>query len=309
MNQIKKNKPVLTGSIAGSDIRQLRIFKAVVECGGFSAAEAELNITRAAISIAMTDLEQRLSLRLCERGRSGFSLTDEGKQVFGYALQLLAALEDFRTQVNSTHANLKGELNIGITDNLVTMPRMLITHAIKALKEQGPEVQINIHMTPPSEIEAGVLEGRLHTGVVPVMKHLPGLDYIPLYDEESRLYCSNNHPLFMRAEPELSRSEIESFDAVLPAYPQAAETKSVYQAMNSSATATDREGIAFLILTGQYIGYLPVHFAERWLLQGSFRALQPKQLRYATKYAAITRKGVRPNLVLKSYLQQLKSRI
>ena len=79
--------------------------------------------------------------------------------------------------------------------------------------------------------------------------------------------------------------------------------------MQSSATATDREGIAFLILTGQYIGYLPVHFAERWILQGSLRALLPNQLHYSTEYAAITRKGARSNLILKSYLQQLKSRI
>ncbi|MFT5720963.1 MAG: DNA-binding transcriptional LysR family regulator [Motiliproteus sp.] len=306
---MKNNKPVLTGNIAGSDIRQLRIFKAVVECGGFSAAEADLNITRAAISIAMTDLEQRLSLRLCERGRSGFSLTHEGQQIYGYSLQLLSAMEDFRTQVNSTHANLKGELNIGITDNLVTMPRMLITHAIKALKQQGPEVQINILMTPPSDIEAGVQEGRLHTGVVPLIKHLTGLDYIPLYEEESNLYCSTSHPLFRRSDRELSRADIESFDAVLPAYSQAAETKAIYPSMQGNATATDREGIAFLVLTGQYIGYLPVHFAERWVREGSLRALQPKQLRYTTEYAAITRKGARFNLVLTSYLQQLKSRI
>lgn len=304
-----KRLPGLSGRLAETDIRLLRIFKVVTECKGFSAAEVDLNISRSAISIAISDLEKRLSMRLCQRGRGGFALTDQGQEVYTATLQLLSALEEFRTQVNSIHSQLKGELNIGITDNLVTMPRMLITHSIKALKEQGPDVQINIHMAPPSEIEIGVLDGRLHIGVVPVLKPLAGLDYIPLYDEESNLYCSNTHPLFLQGDSKLTLERIRATDAVLPSYAQSAEIKQRYQQMRSSATATDREGIAFMILTGQYIGYLPIHLAERWILQGSLRALLPKQLRYATEYSAITRKDARTNLVLDSYLQQLKARI
>lgn len=298
-------KNEFSGRIADTDIRLLRIYKTVVECGGFAAAEVTLNISRAAISIAISDLESRLSLRLCQRGRGGFSLTDQGRQVYQAILQLLSALEDFRTQVNSIHTRLKGELNIGITDNLVTMPRMRITRALKTLKEAGPDVTVNIRMIPPSDIERGILDGRLHIGVVPVLKPLAGLNYIPLYEEESQLYCSNTHPLFLQAESDLAVESIYESDAVLPAYAQSPEIKAMYQSMTSTATATDREGIAFLILTGKYIGYLPTHFAERWLLKGALRALLPKQLGYSTQYAAVTRKDARPNLVLERFLEGL----
>lgn len=302
-------KPVnrgLSGRLADTDIRLLRIFRSVVEAGGFASAEIELNISRAAISVAISDLEQRLSLKLCQRGRSGFSLTDQGAEVYQATLQLFSALEDFRTQVNGIHQQLKGELNIGITDNLVTMPRMRITRALANLKEQGPEVHINIRMIPPADIEKAVLSGQLHTGVVPVHKEQPGLDYRALYSEESHLYCSSTHPLFMRPSSELSIALIESYEAVIPAYAQSASIKAIYQRMRGSATATDREGIAFLILTGHYIGYLPTHFAERWLLQGTLRALLPEEAKYRTDIAAISRKGVNPNAVLAHYLQQLR---
>lgn len=303
------SKMGLSGRLADTDIRLLHIFKAVVECGGFTAAEVDLNISRAAISMAIADLEQRLSLRLCSRGRAGFSLTDQGKEVYGAVLQLLSALEDFKTQVNSIHAQLKGELNIGITDNLVTMPRMKVTRALRALKQQGPEVRINIRMSPPGEIEIGILDGHLHLGVVPVLKPLAGLDYIPLYDEESNLYCSHNHPLFSKSAGELAKLDITSHDAVLPAYAQPIKVKTKTQHLLGSATASDREGVAFLILTGLYIGYLPTHFAERWLSQGSIRALLPKEHTYSTPYAAITRKAARPNRVLESYLKHLKAHV
>jgi len=296
-------KTEFKGQVSDADLRTLRIFRAVVEAGGFSAAEVELNISRAAISIAMADLEVRLGFKLCQRGRSGFSLTDEGKQVYEFTLQLLSSLEEFKTRVNSLHAYLKGELNIGITDNMVTMPRMQITHSISRLKQAGPEVKINIRMSPPNEIELAVLDGRLHVGMVPHHRALAGLDYLSLYDEESYMYCSSDHPLFDMADEEIS--SLADWDAVVPAYAQSAEIKRHYQPLKGTATATDREGVAFLILTGAYIGFLPEHFAAHWVADGRMRAIATSTHHFITPFAVITRKGARPNLVLDTFLEVL----
>ncbi|MCE8031966.1 MAG: LysR family transcriptional regulator [Halomonas sp.] len=301
---MSRRKEALSAQPGDADLRLLKIYRKVVECGGFSAAEVELNISRAAISMAMNDLETRLGLRLCQRGRSGFSLTDEGAEVYQATLQLLAAVEGFRTRVNGLHAWLKGELNIGITDNLVTMPQMHITNSLSALKERGPDVRINIRMIPPSEIELGVLDGRLHTGVIPSLKTLPGLDYLPLYAETSQLYCASGHPLF-EAE-DVTEHQLANCDAVVPAYAQTPEVKALHEPLRAAASATDREGIAFLILSNRYIGYLPTHYAERWVGSGRMRALNPARWHYLTHYSAITRKGAPPNLVLETYLEELR---
>ena len=301
---MSRRKATLSGQVSDTDLRLLRIYRKVVECGGFSAAEVELNISRAAISMAMNDLETRLGLRLCQRGRSGFSLTDEGAEVYEAAQRLLAAVEGFRTRVNGLHAWLKGELNIGITDNLVTMPEMHITHALSALKERGPEVHIHIRMMPPSEIELAVLDGRLHTGVIPALKTLAGLNYLSLYEEQSQLYCAADHPLF--AADTLTAEQLAEHDAVVPAYAQTPEVKALHEPLKAAASATDREGIAFLILSGRYIGYLPTHYAERWVRDKRMRALHPERWHYLTRYCAITRKGAPPNLVMEGYLEELQ---
>ncbi|MCV6627254.1 MAG: LysR family transcriptional regulator, partial [Cellvibrionaceae bacterium] len=102
------------------DIKLLRIFKTVAECGGFSAAETELNIARSTISTHMADLEARLNLVLCRRGRSGFALTDDGKQVYQASLQLLSALEGFRSQIGALHNQLRGELKILCSDAILS---------------------------------------------------------------------------------------------------------------------------------------------------------------------------------------------
>ncbi len=293
--------PTITSAITDVDIRLLRVFRTVVECGGFSAAEVELNIGRAAISLHMADLERRLGLTLCRRGRAGFLLTDEGRLAYEAAMRLLAGLESFRSEINTVHGRLRGELNIGITDNLVTLPQMRVTHALRGLKVQAPAVRVNIRMIPPNEIERGVLDGRLHIGVVPARRALPGLARLPLYEEESQLYCGQGHPLFDAPPYTVTRAAVEAADAVAPTQAQ------MPHALNTTATATDREGVAFLLLTGCYVGFLPVHYARQWVERGAMRALLPDSHRHSLEFHAVTKKGAQPNLVLDRFMALLEA--
>jgi len=285
-----------------ADLRLLRVFRTVVECGGFTPAEVELNISRPAISQHMADLEKRLGLKLCRRGRAGFLLTDAGRAVYDAVCRFLAAAESFRAEINAIHVRLRGELNIGITDNLVTSPRMRVTRALRGLKELGPEVRVNIRMIPPNEIERGVLDGQLHVGVVPNRRSLPGLTELPLYDEEAQLYCAADHPLYGVAETGLSEQAIAAAEAVAPASMPAAETAPLHV----TATATDREGVAFLILTGCYIGYLPTHYARQWVDRGMMRALAPERHAHVVEYRAVTLRSTHPNLVLETFMGLLR---
>jgi LysR family transcriptional regulator, transcriptional activator for bauABCD operon len=300
-----RSRNLLPRKLGDSHIRLLRIYKSVIECGGFAATEIELNISRPAISMAITGLESLLDIRLCNRGRSGFSVTDEGVKVYEATLQLLSGLENFRTQVNTIKQELRGELNIGITDNLVTFPKMRVTRSLTKLKDRGPEVVINIRMMPPNQIETGILDGQLQIGVVPDLRRLPDLNYIPLYKEKSLLYCSREHPLFEQDNSNLSDTELATYDSVLPAYPQAAEIKQQQKVLSASASSTDREGVAFLILSGRYLGFLPTHFAQRWVKEGEMCAVQPEKRKFITHYSAITRKAGRPNYVLEVFLEEL----
>ncbi|WP_428036031.1 LysR family transcriptional regulator [Amphritea sp.] len=303
---MSRSENLLPRQLGDAHIRLLRIYKAVVESGGFSAAEVELNISRPAISLAISELESLLNMRLCNRGRAGFALTKQGEEVYDATLQLLGGLENFRARINAINTELKGELNIGITDNMVTVPQMRITRALAALKARGPEVIINIRMIPPKDIESGVLDGQLLVGVVSEQRSLPGLNYYPLYDEQSVLYCSNEHPLFDRDNSGLSDSELSQYDAVLPAFPQSAEIKQQQALLKASASSTDREGIAFLILSGSFIGFLPTHYAKQWLREGRLKAIQPEKRSFTTHYTAITRKGARNNLIRDAFMEELE---
>lgn len=299
------SKSILPNRLGDSHIRLLRVYKTVVECGGFASAEAELNITRPAISLAISELESLLNMRLCHRGRSGFSVTDQGKAVYHSTLQLLASLDAFKAQINAINTELVGDLNIGITDNLVTNEQMRITRSLSSFKHLAPQVIFNIRMIPPNDIEAAVLDGQLHIGVVPELRALSGLNYMPLYKEKSLLYCSHQHPLFNQDLEQLSDTELGKYDAVVPNYPQSSAVKQQQKILNATATSTDREGIAFLILTGRFVGFLPAHFAQRWVAQDILRPIAPHKRVFHTHFSAITRKGATKSLILETYLEQL----
>ncbi|PCI58920.1 MAG: LysR family transcriptional regulator [Gammaproteobacteria bacterium] len=303
---MNKDKTLLPRQLGDAHIRLLRIYKVVIESGGFAAAEVDLNITRPAISLAIAELESLLKMKLCHRGRSGFSITAQGEQVYQATLQLLGSLENFRAEMNAINTDLVGEFNIGITDNLVTIEQMRITRALSALKHRAPAIVINIRMIPPNDIEAAILNGQLHIGVVPELRTLPGLNYLPLYKEQSLLYCSEQHPLFKQELDKISDEALANYDAVVPSYPQARVIKQQQKKLNATATSTDREGIAFLILTGRFIGFLPTHFAKRWTSKDQMRAIEAHQRKFTTKFSVITSKGARSHLILEAYLAELQ---
>ncbi|MDR6796643.1 hypothetical protein J2W67_001758 [Acinetobacter calcoaceticus] len=83
---------------------------------------------------------------------------------------------------------------------------------------------------------------------------LSGLGYCDLYNESSFLYCGKNHPLFGKCS-NLNLDELKTWQAVLPNYAVTPEAAKLHQLLDCKATASDREGIAFLILTGKFLGF------------------------------------------------------
>lgn len=301
-------KPKKLNQLTDFDLKLLKIFKTVCDCHSFTSAESILGISRSAISLHMSDLENRLGIRLCQRGRAGFALTEEGKEILEYIEVLMASMEDFRAKVNQMHNHLKGEFNIGLINNLVTMPTNYITNSLAQLAEDNAEVVINISMSTLSDIECRVLDNRLLAGAIPLVTPLSGLEYFNLYQEESFLYCGQSHPLFHRSG-EILLNELKYWNSVLPNYAISPDAARLHQLLNCSATASDREGIAFLILTGKFLGFLPNHYAQKWVNEGIMKPILQDTMQYSTPICLITRKDKRQNMILKRFIEILQNKM
>ncbi|WP_375228972.1 LysR family transcriptional regulator [Roseobacter sp. S98] len=299
-------KRALLKRLSDVDIRLIRIFVAVTECGGFAASELELNIGRSTISRHIADLEQRLGLRLCNRGPSGFSLTVEGEKVLASARRLLGSLDGFQAEVDEIHQTLTGTLRLGIFDQSTTNPEAHLDDAIRRFDQSAPGVTLEIALHAPNVLEAQVVDGSLDVAVVPIHRQSGSLSYEPLYDEHMTLYCGRGHPLFDApsdpdALPELSSWKYAGFGFNSPNMIAGQKL-----GLRRAARVQEEEALALLIQSGCYLGYLADHVAATFMASNSVRPIAARHSAYVSRFAAITRRQPEPDRKTKEFLRCLR---
>ncbi|MDC0612130.1 LysR family transcriptional regulator [Vibrio sp.] len=300
-----KQMKALLAQLTDADLRLLRVFIAVVECGGLSAAEMELNIGRSTISRHLKDLELRLGLVLCLRGRAGFSMTPEGRYIYDAAKRLIKSLEDFRHQVNDLHQTLKGRLIIAMFDKTISNEECRVSDAIARYIDDAPDVLIDIHVVPVNQIEKGVLEGEYHVGIIPPHRRSASLNYMPLFGENMFLYCGKGHPFFQR-KTSVSDEEIISQRYAGLSFSSPNMGKGQSLGFEKTAEASDQEGIATLIGSGRYIGFLPDHFANSLVKSGMLAKIENSTFSYHCQFTAIHRKSPQPTRLVQLFLNALE---
>lgn len=291
---MKHTAKAVLGQISDIDIRLLQVFKAVVHCGGFSAAELELNIGISTISRHIKDLETRLGLTLCKRGRSGFSLTVPGHRVYEETRRLIGAFNDFRSGIDDIHARMGGQLQLAVFEKNAGNPQSQLHRAIADFSRQAPNVLLNLHIRPINEIERGVLEGSYQLGIVPDHRSSNIFSYTPLFHEDMQLYCGYGHSLFEKNNTRLSWKSLSQYALAGLAYHSPNMTVSQQARLVRRANAYDQEGVATFILSGGYIGFLPTHYAASFVDHGSLRAINPKRIHYRVNFFLITRHTPEP---------------
>lgn len=298
------------GQVGDMDLRLLRVFKAVAECGGLAAAELELNIGTSTVSRHLKDLETRLGLTLCRRGRAGFALTPEGERIYGETLRLLAATDAFRHGVDDIHQRMGGQLHVAVFDKTASNPAARIAQAIARFRRQAPDVALNLHVGSINEIERGVIDGTFQVGVIPAHRSSEALLYDPLFGETMLLYAGAGHPLFEAAgegAAELDWAGLRAHAFAGLGYHSPNMALSHRERLVRAATGFDQESVATLILSGAFLGFLPDHYAASFVAAGQMRAVAPARLRYDCSFVGITRRTratARVTLAFRRCLQQ-----
>jgi DNA-binding transcriptional LysR family regulator len=297
------------GQVGDFEIKQLKVFTTVVQCGGFSAAETELNITRSTISIHIANLEARLNLKLCQRGRAGFALTEEGRVIYEAAQRLFGSVEEFRSTVNNLNATLSGDLRLIFSDTVSGDPRLGLPDLINRVNELAPDVYITVDVASMSEIEQMVINEEAEVGFVPIHRQIEGLDYIHLFTDICRLYCHQRHPLFNVPDKELTPALIDQQPFVQAGLKPHRDAARLIEQMELRATAYYYETRLALIRSGRYTGFLPEFYVANETEPGELRALQPDAHHYRLDLGAIVRKSARPNKARDLFISLLEEKL
>lgn len=300
-----RRKQSFSGAISNVDLRLMRVFKTVIDCGGLSAAQTELGVGRSTISRQVSDLETRLGLRLCNRGRKGIHLTQDGEKALQVMEEFLASADRFAANIANIGHHMVGKIDIGMIDYTVSDDQNPLIPAIQRFQDLAPEVSVNLMTGSPNEVERGVIDGSLHLGIVPDYQRHSGLEYIVLYEEPVGLYCGGDHPLAqaMRAGRLLTEAEVCQYKLVRRGYFESKRLLQRKQKFPVGSTVYQTESVLALVSSGAYLGFFPVHCQS--LMRREYHELLPEAFRYSTSICAVYRSDRRYSHVLKEFLNLL----
>lgn len=91
---------------------EMQTFNAVVEVGSFVKAADALDLSKAAVSRYVVEMEARLGVRLLHRTTRRLSLTEEGKVFYARSKELLAELQEAEDEITARSDAASGLLRI-----------------------------------------------------------------------------------------------------------------------------------------------------------------------------------------------------
>ncbi|MGB7320829.1 MAG: LysR family transcriptional regulator [Albidovulum sp.] len=264
-------------SIADVDIKLLRVFCTIVECGGFSQAQSELNLSRSTVSTHMANLETRLGFKLCSRGRAGFALTARGGAVYEASRSMLSSIDAYHGQIGQLKERIVGEIAIGVVDNLITNSDCRLHDAIREGLEASKDLRIVLRIGPPDQIEELLVRGHVQLAISPEFPARKNVTQIPLFIEKQRLICGRGHPLFSMDEDAITPELVAEQNFVRRGFVSVLTPYSAFFNRPALAVSHQMEGLAHFILSGNCVGFLPEIYANYWVDRHEMRVIRADQ--------------------------------
>lgn len=170
------------------NLKQLEAFVQVAEGGSFSKAAKALYLTQPTISAHIAVLEKELNVRLFIRNTKEVSLSEDGKELYKYARQIV----DIEKKIEERFCIREEEGRHCITIAASTIPaQYLLPQVILKFSERYPKEQIKIMETDSSEVVTQVVDHMVDVGLTGTVLEKKHCKYIPFYKDELAIITPN----------------------------------------------------------------------------------------------------------------------
>ena len=265
----------------------LRVFSAVIEAGGFTAAAKRLGLSRAATSRHVQQLEERLGARLLHRTTRRVSVTAAGRAFYEQCRRILGELEEAEHSASELHNEPRGELRVvaptnfglaeigtAVADFVAAFPRLRInltmSDRLNDPIEGGYDIAISVDM--PRGVSSSLVARKLNT--------------------TRRILCAAPDYLTQRGRPQIPE-DLAGHDCLSYSYIAVPDEWHLIGAggervvkVNGPIVTSHRHVLRTAAVRGLGIAYGPIDFFREDLGAGRLvRVLGDYQLPEATIYA------------------------
>jgi DNA-binding transcriptional LysR family regulator len=159
---------------------QLEYIVTVARLGSFRRAAQELHLSQPALSATVRNLEQELGVDILQRGRSGTSVSEQGRDLLPHIIGAIEAIDRLRQAADEKHRVIR-VVRVG-TVNAATVT--LLTSVMRRFRATHEQTEVQIISAQGSEIQNALREGSLDLGL---LNYLDGDDLPPDLDSTALL--------------------------------------------------------------------------------------------------------------------------
>ena len=204
---MKKTTPESTQAV-DFDLRQLEIFRKVVELESFSKAAEVVFLAQASVSERIANLENMLGLKLLDRLGRRVVPTKAGELLYKHALNLLEMKRIACAEMEDFLGIRRGEIRIGGS----TIPgEYILPRVLGLFGRKNSQITVTLVIADSAEIENRVLEGQLELGVIGRKTSQRSLATSPLWQDELVIAVPPGHRWAKREEVSLEELTQEPF--------------------------------------------------------------------------------------------------
>lgn len=142
---------------------QLKSFILVSEKSNFSEAAKVLHLSQPSVTAHIKSLEIYLNTKLFERTTKQVSLTSGGRELFGYAKEIVKLTEKAEKAINSLEKQTHGMLNVACS---LTIGEHIIPRLLGEFKQAYPFIQLSVDVTNTNVILSMIKNHVLDIGLI-----------------------------------------------------------------------------------------------------------------------------------------------
>jgi DNA-binding transcriptional LysR family regulator len=169
-------------------LRQLEIFTEVLKSGSTTQASLVMALSQSAVSAALTDLENQLTVKLFDRVGKRLVLNEHGRLLYPRAVALL----EQAGEIGRLFQQGNGALRLFASS---TIGNYILPEIIAAYRRDFPDAPLALQVGNSLDVINAVMDFRVDLGLIEGPSHNPALITQPWLQDELVVFAAPDNPL------------------------------------------------------------------------------------------------------------------
>ncbi|HXF42312.1 MAG TPA: LysR family transcriptional regulator [Pyrinomonadaceae bacterium] len=193
------------------EIKQLKAFLAIAEAKTFTAGARKVQVTQAAISMQIRQLEEEVGMPLFTRTPRRVILTEAGERLLERARKILREHDSALAEIAEVAGAEYGRLRIGTASGTFAINQL--PGILRKLKESFPRAELTVISGTSQRLVDRMMHGELDISFVSLPVENPNIVTESLFADEIVAIAHPKHPL--AKEKYISAANLAAEDLIL----------------------------------------------------------------------------------------------